>query len=173
MKISLVGLTKPELINEENNLFFFDYEEVEKILGKDPDKDKIINGLKRFSQNCARVCYSQYDWERLLKEDFNKNLIDNIIIPSKHHSIFEHLWFNFYIDGTDMHKFAVMLDEMAGIEIRSGRHCVHSWFNAHGCEGSVRASFYLYNTKEEVAVFLDALKGVAKLGSRGIAARAK
>ena len=35
----------------------------------------------------------------MLKEDFNKNLIDNIIIPSKHHSIFEHLWFNFYIDG--------------------------------------------------------------------------
>ena len=99
MKISLVGLTKPELINEENNSFFFDYEEVEKILRKDPDKDKIMNGLKRFSQNCARVCYSQYDWERLLKEDFNKNLIDNIIIPSKHHSIFEHLWFNFYIDG--------------------------------------------------------------------------
>jgi selenocysteine lyase/cysteine desulfurase len=37
---------------------------------------------------------------------------------------------------------------------------VHSWFNAHRIEGTVRVSFYLYNTQEEVATFLEALAKV-------------
>ena len=37
---------------------------------------------------------------------------------------------NFYIEGTDMHKFAIMLDDMGNIAVRSGQHCVHSWFTA-------------------------------------------
>jgi cysteine desulfurase/selenocysteine lyase len=36
---------------------------------------------------------------------------------------------SFYIDGVDMHQVAIMLDEMSGVMIRSGQHCVHSWFN--------------------------------------------
>jgi selenocysteine lyase/cysteine desulfurase len=43
---------------------------------------------------------------------------------------------------------------------QAGRHCVHSWFNARGVEGTVRVSFYLYNTEEEVATFLGALAKV-------------
>jgi cysteine desulfurase/selenocysteine lyase len=46
--------------------------------------------------------------------------------------------------------------------IRSGMHCVHSWFNAHACKGSARASLYLYNTEEECKLFVDTLKDVAK-----------
>ena len=71
---------------------------------------------------------------------------------------------SFTLPGLDFHEVALLLDNTKQVMVRSGQHCVHSWFNAHGCEGSVRASFYLYNTKEEVAVFLDALKGVAKFG---------
>jgi selenocysteine lyase/cysteine desulfurase len=37
---------------------------------------------------------------------------------------------------------------------------VHSWFNAHHVEGTVRASLYLYNTEQEVAAFLQALAKV-------------
>ena len=59
-----------------------------------------------------------------------------------------------------MHDVCLLLDQSAGIAVRSGRHCVHSWFNAHGIEGTVRASFYLYNTEEEVAAFLGALAKV-------------
>jgi cysteine desulfurase/selenocysteine lyase len=47
---------------------------------------------------------------------------------------------------------------------RSGQHCVHSWFNANECEGSVRASLYLYNTREEVETFVEAVDTIAKLG---------
>ena len=30
------------------------------------------------------------------------------------------------------HDIAILLDEAAGVMVRSGQHCVHSWFNARG-----------------------------------------
>jgi len=70
---------------------------------------------------------------------------------------------NFYIDGTDMHKFAVMLDEMADISIRSGQHCVHSWFNSKKIYNSARVSLYLYNTMEEAEAFIANLNKIIKI----------
>ena len=70
---------------------------------------------------------------------------------------------SFVIDGLDMHYVAQLLDKMSNIAVRSGQHCVHSWFNAHKLPGSVRASLYLYNTKEEAKVFIDTLKKIAEL----------
>lgn len=70
---------------------------------------------------------------------------------------------NFYIDGMDMHKIAVMLDEMAHIEVRSGRHCVHAWFNDKNILNSVRVSLALYNTKEEVEIFINNLNKIIKI----------
>jgi cysteine desulfurase/selenocysteine lyase len=70
---------------------------------------------------------------------------------------------SFTIEDLDMHYVAQLLDKMANIAVRSGYHCVHSWFNANKCPGSVRASLYLYNTKDEAKVFIDTLKKIAEL----------
>lgn len=70
---------------------------------------------------------------------------------------------SFSVKGMDAHSIAVMLDEAANIMIRSGQHCVHSWFNAHKIEGSARASLYLYNTKEEAEAFSETLKKIIQL----------
>jgi cysteine desulfurase/selenocysteine lyase len=67
---------------------------------------------------------------------------------------------SFAFEGIDVHDVCMLLDRSAGIAVRSGRHCVHSWFNAHHVEGTVRASLYLYNTEQEVAAFLQALAKV-------------
>ena len=71
--------------------------------------------------------------------------------------------FSFYLKGVDSHQIALMLDQMAGILVRSGQHCVHSWFNAHGIPGSVRASFYFYNTLSEAELFVSQLNKIAKV----------
>lgn len=71
--------------------------------------------------------------------------------------------FSFFIDGLDHHRIALMLDQMAGIIVRSGQHCVHSWFHAHGIPGSVRASFYFYNTLEETESFVTNLRKIRKV----------
>ena len=70
---------------------------------------------------------------------------------------------NFYIDETDMHKFAIMLDEMANISIRSGQHCVHSWFNSKKIYNSARVSLYLYNSMEEAEAFITNLNKIIKI----------
>jgi len=70
---------------------------------------------------------------------------------------------SFYKKGTDSHQIALMLDQMANIEIRSGQHCVHSWFHAHDLAGSVRVSFYFYNTLGEVEAFLDNFHQIEKV----------
>ncbi len=69
----------------------------------------------------------------------------------------------FYIEGVDSHRIAIMLDQMANVCVRSGQHCVHSWFNAHGIAGSVRASVYFYNTLEEVSIFIENLQKIRKV----------
>ncbi len=71
--------------------------------------------------------------------------------------------FTFYVEGIDSHRIALMLDQMANICVRSGQHCVHSWFNAKGIKGSVRASAYFYNTQEEAEIFVENLKKIRKV----------
>lgn len=63
--------------------------------------------------------------------------------------------FSFNIKGVDCHDVAMILDEVGSIMIRSGMHCVHSWFNQHNINGSARASVYLYNTEDEVKFFCE------------------
>ena len=69
---------------------------------------------------------------------------------------------SFNIKGMDFHHIALMLNEFS-IMVRSGQHCVHSWFASRGIAGSARASFYLYNTAEEVERFGDALRKISAL----------
>lgn len=66
------------------------------------------------------------------------------------------------VEGMDVHELAIILDETQNIMVRSGRHCVHSWFNAHKIDGSLRASFYLYNTEKEAELFVETLKQIIK-----------
>jgi cysteine desulfurase/selenocysteine lyase len=61
------------------------------------------------------------------------------------------------------HEVSLFLSNMHNIMIRSGRHCVHSWFNANNIDGSARASLYLYNTEEEARLFVDKTKEILSM----------
>jgi cysteine desulfurase/selenocysteine lyase len=69
-------------------------------------------------------------------------------------------------NGMSYHEVSLLLDNYSDIMIRSGRHCVHSWFNAHNIDGSARASFYAYNTIEEVNTFIEKLKEILRMKSK-------
>jgi len=70
---------------------------------------------------------------------------------------------SFVVDGMNVHDVALMLNNTKNIMIRSGQHCVHSWFRANNLQGSDRVSLYLYNTSEEAEAFVETLKGIVKL----------
>jgi len=61
---------------------------------------------------------------------------------------------SFTVDGVHPHDMSQVLDEH-GIAVRAGHHCAWPLHRAMGVQASTRASFYLYNTHEEV----DALAG--------------
>lgn len=63
----------------------------------------------------------------------------------------------FSLDEVDPHALAILLEDKHRTMVRSGDHCLHSWFNAHGVPGAVRASTYVYNTEQEVDAFVAAV----------------
>lgn len=67
----------------------------------------------------------------------------------------------FVIDGCAAQDIAVFLD-LQGIAIRAGHHCTMPLHKHYGLAASCRASFYLYNTVEEVDYFVDSLKSVVE-----------
>lgn len=69
----------------------------------------------------------------------------------------------FNIKGMEPHDVAILLDEQ-NIFVRSGMHCTYPLHKfLHEEKGSVRASLYFYNTKEEVKTFIDKLGNISKV----------
>jgi len=73
--------------------------------------------------------------------------------------------FSFNIDGIHPHDGANMLDSH-GIAVRSGHHCAQPLMTALGMDNTMRASFYIYNTKDEVDSLLEGLRAALDLFSR-------
>jgi cysteine desulfurase / selenocysteine lyase len=70
---------------------------------------------------------------------------------------------SFIIEGINYHDTALLLDETANVMVRSGQHCLQSWFHARKMLGSCRASFYFYNTKKEIDIMIDALQKIVDM----------
>jgi len=68
---------------------------------------------------------------------------------------------SFVIEG--MHHFDIgMMLDAKGIAVRTGHHCTQPLMTKFGIEGTVRASFSIYNTLEEVAIFVNSLKQIVE-----------
>jgi cysteine desulfurase/selenocysteine lyase len=69
--------------------------------------------------------------------------------------------FSFNLEGFESHELALILDD-SNIFIRSGMHCAHSWFNARKINGCARVSLYFYNTTDEIRIFAEKIKQIAR-----------
>jgi cysteine desulfurase / selenocysteine lyase len=68
---------------------------------------------------------------------------------------------SFEVDGVHPHDVSQVLDEL-GIAVRAGHHCAWPLHRALGVQASTRASFYLYNTHEEVTALADGVRQAQK-----------
>ena len=68
-----------------------------------------------------------------------------------------------FLIGKAHHYDTGMLLDKLGIAVRTGHHCAQPLMHALGIEGTVRASFALYNTREECDRFIEALTRVAAM----------
>ena len=69
---------------------------------------------------------------------------------------------SFNLAGIHPHDLGTILDQQ-GIAIRAGHHCAQPLMRRLNCVATARASFYLYNTREEVDALVAGLGEAVKL----------
>ncbi|MCM1476427.1 MAG: cysteine desulfurase [Bacteroides sp.] len=69
---------------------------------------------------------------------------------------------SFLIGGAHHYDTGMLLDKL-GVAVRTGHHCAQPLMQALGVEGTVRAAFALYNTREDCDRFLQAVNRIAPM----------
>ena len=95
----------------------------------------------------------QYAWQEL-------NKIDNIIFYGTNKNRTSLI--SFLIKDAHHFDIGTLLDKM-GIAVRTGHHCAEPLVHKYNITGTVRASFALYNTKEEIDILVNAVKRIASM----------
>ncbi|OQA30979.1 MAG: putative cysteine desulfurase 2 [archaeon ADurb.Bin336] len=105
-----------------------------------------MNNIKRHEENLTKIAL----------EEIQK--IDSVRVygPLDHKKQGGIILFDSPLIAT--HELAMALSEAENICIRSGMHCAEPIVSSINKEGLARASFYLYNTEEEILFFIKALK---------------
>lgn len=69
---------------------------------------------------------------------------------------------SFNIEGIHPYDIGTIIDK-AGIAVRTGHHCTQPIMNFFNIPGTIRASFAFYNTKEEIDIFVEAVKKAQRM----------
>ena len=64
---------------------------------------------------------------------------------------------SFIIEGIHPYDVGTIIDKL-GIAVRTGHHCAQPIMDYFKIPGTIRASFAFYNTKEEIDIFVEAIK---------------
>ncbi len=107
-----------------------------------------LEAIEAHEQELTRYCMEQLrniDGMRIFGEAQHKDAVVSFLVGDIHH--------------LDM---GTLLDRL-GIAVRTGHHCAHPLMTRLGVTGTVRASFALYNTKEEVDTLVAGIHRVSKM----------
>ena len=69
---------------------------------------------------------------------------------------------SFNINGIHSYDIGVVLNQL-GVAVRTGHHCTQPIMKHYKISGTVRISFAVYNTKEEVDLCIEAIKKAKKM----------
>jgi cysteine desulfurase/selenocysteine lyase len=107
-----------------------------------------MDNIEAHEQELTRYAMQQFrtiDGMRIFGESEHKDAVISFLVGNIHH--------------LDM---GTLLDRL-GIAVRTGHHCAQPLMQRLGVEGTVRASFALYNTKEEIDILVDGIRRVSKM----------
>jgi cysteine desulfurase/selenocysteine lyase len=136
------------------NKFEAGTQNVEGVIGLGAAIDYIENiGYDKIQEIETEVV--EYAIEELSKLDY----LDLYLTPNKenHSSVI-----SFNIKGVHPHDVASILDS-EGVCVRSGNHCAQPLMRSLGIDSTCRASFYIYNTKEDVDKLVSLLQDKNKI----------
>lgn len=69
---------------------------------------------------------------------------------------------SFVVEGIHPFDIGTILDKQ-GVAVRTGHHCTQPLMQRFGIPGTIRISFAIYNTKEEIDIFITALQKAIKM----------
>lgn len=69
---------------------------------------------------------------------------------------------SFLVGNSHPYDVGTLLDQL-GIAVRTGHHCTQPIMDRYGIPGTVRASFAIYNTRQEVDILIDALNRIMSI----------
>jgi cysteine sulfinate desulfinase/cysteine desulfurase/selenocysteine lyase len=106
---------------------------------------------------------NEFDWESI--RDHESRLIDRTVSGLKQIPEVRLVGepaeragaISFLVEGSHPHDIGTLLDQQ-GVAVRTGHHCTMPLMQRLGVPGTVRASFSLYNSDDDVDRFLDALR---------------
>ncbi len=107
-----------------------------------------MDNIQRHEQELTRYAMrrlAEVDGLRVFGTSERKDAVVSFLVGDIHH--------------LDM---GTLLDRL-GIAVRTGHHCAQPLMLRLGIQGTVRASFALYNTKEEIDTLVDGIKRVSKM----------
>lgn len=93
--------------------------------------------------------------------------LDGITIYGPHHEKEHTSLISFNVDGVHPHDLATALD-LQGIAIRAGHHCTQPLMRDLGVAATARASFYIYNTKEDIDALIRGILAAKEFFSHGL-----
>ena len=64
---------------------------------------------------------------------------------------------SFAVEGLHPHDIGTVLDR-EGVAVRAGHHCAKPLMRFMGCGATTRASFYVYNTVDEIAPLVEGIR---------------
>lgn len=73
---------------------------------------------------------------------------------------------SFNIDGIHSHDSATIIDSK-GVAVRSGHHCAQPLMRELGINSALRASFYIYNSREDIDALIEGIKKAKEMFSNG------
>jgi cysteine desulfurase/selenocysteine lyase len=123
-----------------------------------------IDYLERIGMDRVRaheIEITRYALERL-KDRFPEIILYGPLDPQKRGGVV-----SFDFPGVHSHDVGTILDR-EGVAIRAGHHCCQVLMRKLDISGTARASFYLYNTKEEVDALVAALAEAERLFGAGV-----
>jgi len=107
-----------------------------------------LDNIQKHEEELTRYCTQQLksiDRMRIIGESDHKDAVISFLVGDIH--------------PLDM---GTLLDRL-GIAVRTGHHCAQPLITRLGISGTVRASFGLYNTKEEVDALVDGIRRVSTM----------
>ena len=99
-------------------------------------------------------------WSMLLKH-CKKLIVLKIIGTAKNKASV----ISFVVNGIHPFDIGTILDQL-GIAVRTGHHCTQPLMKRFGIEGTIRASFAVYNTKQEIDVLVEAIDKLVNMKIR-------